>query len=195
MAKVLAPLLSFSASGKLANSIVAYTWHGINCIRQYVIGRDPKTPAQLACRNDIRVATFGWKHYITDSLTRQGWTNFATIDERPMTGYNGAVSNMTLAHKRIGNSNFVNSSTWIDNRKLRINLIDYTTGLPLNEAVTFSIFYGDVPETLDKVEFVPQTVAGSIDLDFTPPQKNVLYFHVQQTVSRNGREPTEQPPP
>lgn len=195
VAKLLAPLLSFSASGKLANSIVAFSWHGINCLRSYVIPHNPRTPEQQANRQHIKIATFAWKNYLLAPLAREGWTNWATIDERPLTGYNAAVSNMTIAHRILGAVNFGNGSIWLDNQTLRIYLFNGQTGQPLNEGVTYTIYYGALPETLDQTVSVPQTVAGYIDLAFGVPQLAIVYFNLYNTVYRNGREPTAIPPP
>lgn len=46
MAKVTGPLQSFSASGKLANSIVFAAWKGVNYVRQYVIPTNPQSADQ-----------------------------------------------------------------------------------------------------------------------------------------------------
>lgn len=46
MAKVTGPLQSFSASGKLANSIVFAAWKGVAYVRQYVIPANPQSSGQ-----------------------------------------------------------------------------------------------------------------------------------------------------
>ena len=43
MAKVNAPLLSFGASGKLANSLVFMKWKGIPTARRWLVPANPKT--------------------------------------------------------------------------------------------------------------------------------------------------------
>ena len=56
MAKLTAPLFSFSASGKLADSLVYMTWKGINDVRQYVVPANPKTAAQIIQRDYVKAA-------------------------------------------------------------------------------------------------------------------------------------------
>lgn len=56
MAKLKAPLFSFSASGKLADSLVYMTWKGINDVRQYVVPANPKTAAQTIQRGYVTAA-------------------------------------------------------------------------------------------------------------------------------------------
>lgn len=46
MAKVTGPLMSMSASGKIANSIVFAAWKGVNYVRQYVIPSNPQSSGQ-----------------------------------------------------------------------------------------------------------------------------------------------------
>jgi hypothetical protein len=43
MAKVTGPLMSISASGKLADSIVFFPWKGINCVRQWLKPANPQS--------------------------------------------------------------------------------------------------------------------------------------------------------
>jgi len=41
MAKVNAPLFSFNASGKLANSLVYFAWKGLDVVRSYIVPANP----------------------------------------------------------------------------------------------------------------------------------------------------------
>jgi hypothetical protein len=50
MAKVVGPLFSVDASGKLADSIVFMKWRGINTVRQYARPSNPNTADQQAVR-------------------------------------------------------------------------------------------------------------------------------------------------
>lgn len=46
MAKVTGPLMSISASGKLADSLVFFAWKGVNVVRGWVKPSNPERPAQ-----------------------------------------------------------------------------------------------------------------------------------------------------
>lgn len=46
MAKVTGPLMSMSASGKLANSLVFFAWKGNNVVREYLKPANPRSSAQ-----------------------------------------------------------------------------------------------------------------------------------------------------
>ena len=51
MAKVTAPLFSFSASGTIAEALTFSSWRGIDYVRERVIPNNPQTAAQTAVRN------------------------------------------------------------------------------------------------------------------------------------------------
>lgn len=46
MAKVTAPLMSMSASGKIADAIVFFTWKGRNVVRQWLTPANPQSTSQ-----------------------------------------------------------------------------------------------------------------------------------------------------
>lgn len=55
MAKVTGPLMSMSASGKLADAIVFFTWKGRNIVRQWLKPANPQTTQQ----GDVRIMMGG----------------------------------------------------------------------------------------------------------------------------------------
>lgn len=55
MAKLNAPLFSFTASGKLADALVFFTWKGLNVVRQYVTPSNPKSDDQIIQRAYMKV--------------------------------------------------------------------------------------------------------------------------------------------
>lgn len=46
MAKVTAPLFSFTASGKIGDAMVFFGWKGLACVRQFIIPSNPQTALQ-----------------------------------------------------------------------------------------------------------------------------------------------------
>jgi len=56
VAKLNAPLFSFSASGKLANALVYFGWKGLNVVRSWVKPSNPKTLAQTTQRGYLAAA-------------------------------------------------------------------------------------------------------------------------------------------
>lgn len=76
MAKPTAPLLSFGASGKIADAMVFSTWKGIAYVRRYLKPANPNTVAQQATRNVFRAGNSFWKG--AGTLARAPWTRFAS---------------------------------------------------------------------------------------------------------------------
>lgn len=56
MAKLNAPLFSFNASGKLADSLVYFGWKGLDCVRSYVIPANPQSAGQTTQRGYLTAA-------------------------------------------------------------------------------------------------------------------------------------------
>jgi hypothetical protein len=69
MAKVIGPLMSVSASGKYANSLVFGSWKGINTVRRFVIPANPQTDDQVAVRDIVHDASIAWKNSATVGST------------------------------------------------------------------------------------------------------------------------------
>ena len=95
MAKTIAPLLSFDASGQIASSQVYSTWKGIKYARRYTIPSNPRTTAQQAQRN-----MFSWVHdaykYL-DAAVTEAWVLYAK--GKPLTGPNAFQQKNLVALK------------------------------------------------------------------------------------------------
>lgn len=88
MAKVSAPLMSFRASGKLANALVYFPWKGIQSVRQYVIPANPKTPAQVTQRAKMTAAVAEWHSAAYNTIDRSAWRVFSGTLTKVMAGFN-----------------------------------------------------------------------------------------------------------
>lgn len=84
MAKTTAPLLSFGASGALANTMVFATWRGIPYVRRYVIPENPQTVGQTLTRDIFRTLSDMWK--VSGSLAIAPWQTFTV--SKPLTDRN-----------------------------------------------------------------------------------------------------------
>lgn len=94
MAKVLAPLMSFGASGKIANSLVYMTWKGLNTVRQYVVPSNPNTLAQSTQRGYM-IAAVAMVHAAEilavdalDAFDQAGYALWGSIFASPRTWFN-----------------------------------------------------------------------------------------------------------
>lgn len=84
MAKVVTPLMSFGARGRVAGIINYQRWKGRQYAKQHVDGRDPRTAPQVLSRDTFAVADATWTSSI--DLFRDPW-NLAAAG-RVRSGYN-----------------------------------------------------------------------------------------------------------
>lgn len=88
MAKVRAPLMSFDARGKLADSLVYLGWKGLKTVRQYVIPANPQTDDQQQQRGYFTTAVGQWH---TDGFTSEdvkAWNLLALALKEALSGFN-----------------------------------------------------------------------------------------------------------
>lgn len=92
MAKVVAPLFGFSASGKLADSLVYLKWKGIHDVRRWLVPANPRTTAQQTQRGYMSDAVDAWHAtaYTADDLS--AWNLFASLLAKVMSGFNAFIS-------------------------------------------------------------------------------------------------------
>ena len=84
MAKTTAPLLSFGASGAIANTMVYATWRGIPYVRRFVIPENPRTVGQTLTRDIFKTLSDMWK--VQGSLAIAPWQTFTV--SKPLTDRN-----------------------------------------------------------------------------------------------------------
>ena len=90
MAVPTAPLLSFSASGQIAKSMVFSRWKGRPYVRRYVIPSNPQSAAQTATRTVFAWGNAVWK--LAPTLFQAPWDLFAT--GQVLTGRNAMLSSV-----------------------------------------------------------------------------------------------------
>lgn len=91
MAKVIAPLFSFGASGKLADALVFFPFKGLNAVRSYVVPANPNTAAQQAQRSYMTDAVNEWHDAGYTENDRAAWNRFAATLQAGMSGFNAFV--------------------------------------------------------------------------------------------------------
>lgn len=75
MSKTTAPLLSFEASGQVAQTVVYAQWRGVKYARRHVIPSNPRTMSQQRSRSIFGTLREMWKLLPTEG--RAPWTAFA----------------------------------------------------------------------------------------------------------------------
>lgn len=99
MAKLKAPLFSFSASGKIADALVYFGWKGLNVVRQYVIPSNPKTAGQVTQRGYLSAAVAKIHESQAEAANPLGeadamaYALLGSTRKTPRTWFNEAVKN------------------------------------------------------------------------------------------------------
>lgn len=93
MAKPIGPLLSFGASGQIANTAVYGNWKGRPYVRRYVIPGNPQSAEQTATRSVFTWASNVWKQ--AGPLLQGPWLRFAV--GQVLTGRNAFIGRQITA--------------------------------------------------------------------------------------------------
>lgn len=95
MAKLVAPLFSFSARGQLAKTLVYSGWKGIDDVRSYVVPANPRSAGQQQQRSFFTSAVDAWHltGLVDDDVL--AWNRAAGVASRPQSGFNLFVADVT----------------------------------------------------------------------------------------------------
>lgn len=151
MAKVSGPLLSLSAAGKFANTLVAAVWKGIPYMRQYVIPANPRTTDQVAHRNLFTAAVDFWQTLKAVAIMKTAWALEALVSPDTQSGFNCFIQNNLQITKEDPDASFV--TTFADSAGAPVftmkNADDQATG---DEAGNFEIWRGTTKTNLAFIE-------------------------------------------
>lgn len=94
MAKVTAPLFSFGARGKLANTLVYFPWKGIDAVRSYVVPSNPQSAGQQTQRSYMTAAVDMWHTLGLTADDVTAWNRYAATRPKPQSGFNAFCSSV-----------------------------------------------------------------------------------------------------
>lgn len=106
MAKLVAPLFSFSARGQLAKSLVYSGWKGIDDVRSYVVPSNPRSSGQQTQRGYFSEGVEMWHSLGLTADDVEAWNRYANTLPRPQSGFNaftGSVMNLRVAGISLAN--------------------------------------------------------------------------------------------
>lgn len=92
MAKLVAPLFSFSARGQLAKTLVYSGWKGIDDVRSYVVPANPQTADQQTQRSYFTDGVDQWHDVGLNADDVTAWNRYASTLPRPQSGFNAFVA-------------------------------------------------------------------------------------------------------
>lgn len=91
MAKLIAPLFSFGASGQLGKALVFFPWKGLNVARSFVIPANPSSSGQQTQRGHFGDAVDEWHTVGLDADDVTAWNRLAATLPNPQSGFNAFV--------------------------------------------------------------------------------------------------------
>lgn len=104
MSKTTGPLMSFDASGQIAQTLVYSEWRGVKYVRRHVIPSNPQTTDQTETRDTFKWLNTLWTFFPSDITT--AWNAFAK--GRPLTGRNALVKeNLSVLRSKADLADFV----------------------------------------------------------------------------------------
>lgn len=186
MASVSAPLLSLSASGKFANTLVASTWKGIPVMRQYKVPANPNTLAQSTHRAKMTGLVASWKAYFTNAAVRTAYNVLASLQSSPMSGFNVFVKEgigIYAAHK-----SFVQELIDPAAAAIVLSMGNINDGSVGDEAGNFEIWIGTSKSNM-ALHSDEAIAAGALTFDVhgTYPTATDVYFKIMKgNVARSG---------
>lgn len=183
MAKVNMPLMSSNASGKLANSLVYFSWKGLDCVRSYVVPANPKTTSQKSQRGNFSdaVQLFHDTEFTDDD--RSALNLAASVLKVSMSGFNWFVKKVVLA--------LVASLTFTPYYGCEVKNIASTTAtveIGSDADKSASLFWGTSKTFMpNEVEGTWTTKVNSFSLTDLP-SNSLIYFKVKSTVGTDAGE-------
>lgn len=148
MARITGPLLSLSASGKIADVLVASTWKGIPVMRQYVKPSNPQTEGQVAQRDCMSACVSAWRNYFTNATGRTAWNRLALLLADTMSGFNAFVRNATKIQIDNPDASFANVGAAKAGKFVEFTMLNLDDGAAGDEAGNFEIWAGSTPDGL-----------------------------------------------
>ena len=185
MSKLNTPLLSFTARGQIAKTLVFSSWKGIPTVRGYTVPTNPRTVAQVEMRVAMSLVVNSWRYYFTDPAGRTAWSLRAETEPTPMAGYHSFVKNSVNLTRAGGNPSFVNTVSYAEGTDMPWLSMLNMDNTPGDEAGNFSLYSG-LSHTALKLDY-DTTIGGMMPNGFFheitgyPPGSTV--FH---SVMKNG---------
>ena len=182
MAKVKAPLFSFAASGKLADSLVFFPWKGIDCARQYVIPANPKTTAQQTQRgylHDAVNAIHAAQILVSNALGAVDVAAYAllgTIYATPRTWFN-TICKQWLNQKVAGKTPTVFRGATVTPGSTTLTVVLYSDEIDTGKIETGTAYYGTSKSALiNSKAATPDLETHKMTLSLTSLANGTKYY-------------------
>jgi len=187
MAKVIAPLLSFSASGKIANTLVAFGWKGIQVMRKYVVPSNPNTKAQKDQRDLLKLLVSIWRSHFTNAATRTAWNKTALTLKETMSGFNAYMRNAIGIALDNPDGSFASAITPTAGRKATFAMLNLDDGATGDETGDFEIWAGSDPQSLMLIEEIAIATGNVVGATALGDAGDVVFLKLRKDLfDRSG---------
>lgn len=177
MAKVKMPLMSASASGQVAKSLVYFSWKGLDVVRSYVIPANPNTSSQQTQRGYFSNAVELFHDTEFQDVDRSALNLAASVEKNAMSGFNWFIKKVVEALK-LGNT--FNPLYNADISSITKNSATVKIDCEANK--TAKLYWGTTKT------FLPNEVSGTYgtgtwEFSLTDlPSNSLIYFKVKNTA-------------
>jgi len=181
LAKLILPLGSFGARGKIGDAFVFFPWKGLNCVREYVIPANPNSSAQQTQRGYFTSAVNEYHAAAYNELDQSAFRLFAAQSKNPLTYFNVVIRE----HVNV----LIAGDAWASLYQGVLSLVGtsgFTFEVDCSADRTAVLYYGLSPG------YMPTTDAGSYagttwTYGITGLSSNTkYYFYVKNTASGYG---------
>lgn len=179
-------MIKFRCSGQLGRTIVLYTWKSLQCVRQYVVGRDPRTPAQLVQRSRMTTAVAWWQYNQNPDANRPAWAHLRTSYKKHMTGFSLFCSNFMRQILTTPTAHFATHAANTAPNTVTVYLQPADFSAPALEPGYFIVYYSTLPWTdsnpVSAVEIIPAILTVTLPATVAFP----LYILLRKGYYRSG---------
>lgn len=187
MAKVTAPLFSFTARGKIAKSLVYSNWKGIADVRQHVVPANPKSTAQVAQRALVTSAVAAWRNYFTNAVMRTAYNLLAQTGMTVQSGYN-AFCQAAIPLLGVGvTTSMASACVAYTGQGADFTMLRLSDGATGNESGNFEMWYGATPGSLLLRSATCTIAAGHIIMTGLGTTAHTVYVKIRKGgLDRSG---------
>ena len=178
MATVSQPLLSLSAKGPIAKSLVYSHWRGINYARR--VRQTPRTQSKELTPRKILMAYIGtaWQYAITSSEQHEAWLRAACNMRKVMTAYNAFFASIRVQlAEDPGNLSYAVKCRALPGQVIQWDMSNALDGSPGTDPRLFTLTEGSHWTTLTQTS-QQWIVAGTLSYITTHAPGDMLYVRI-----------------
>ena len=146
-------LFSFTATGKIADTLVYFPWKGLDCVRKWLVPANPKTTAQTTIRGHLSAAVTAIQGAQTDAsnplgdVDISGYRVLASRYPKPMTWWN-AICKVWIDQEVASKHSTVYRGCTITPGSDQLEIELYADNIDTGKIETGNFWYGTTPSTL-----------------------------------------------